>query len=141
MSPNRFLISKRVGNAQLVREVDRKRHRELLMLAITCLALAAAVLAYAWQHFEMIRIGYRMEELRLERERLFKIQRQLSLERASLTSPDRIESIAIRQLGMTTPEVSQIVVMEAYGGLEEAEYPIFPGEGQEPSRGGVQSSK
>ena len=132
MSPNRFLVSKRVGNEQLVRELDRKRHRELLMLALTCLALAAAVLAYGWQHFEMIRIGYRMEELRLERERLVKIQRQLFLERASLTSPDRIESIAIRQLGMTRPSVSQIVVMETYGGLDEAGYPDFPGEGQEP---------
>jgi cell division protein FtsL len=141
MSPNRFLISKRVGNEQLVRQVDRKRHRELLMLAITCLVLAAAVLAYAWQHFEMIRIGYQMEELRIERERLLKIQRQLSLERASLTSPDRIESIATRQLGMTMPSVSQIVVMEVYGGLEEARYPDFPGEGREPSPGGVRSNK
>jgi cell division protein FtsL len=129
MRPNRFLISKQVGNEQLVREVDRKRHRELLMLAITCLVLAAAVLAYAWQNFEMIRIGYRMEELRLERERLLKIQRKLSLERSSLTSPDRIESIAVQRLGMTTPSVSQIVVMEVYGDLG---YPDFPREGEPP---------
>jgi cell division protein FtsL len=118
MSRHRFLLSKRVGNEQLVREVDRKRHRELVMLAITGLALAAAVLAYGWQHFEMIRIGYRVEELRLDQERLLKVQRQLSLERASLTSPDRVESIATRQLGMTRPTVSQIVVLEAYGGWE-----------------------
>jgi cell division protein FtsL len=109
-----------VGNEQLVREVDRKRHRELVMLAITGLALAAAVLAYAWQHFEMIRIGYRMEELRMEQEKLLKVQRQLSLERASLTSPDRVEAIATTQLGMTPPTVSQIVVLEAYGGWEAA---------------------
>lgn len=120
MSQHRFLLSKRVGNEQLVREVDRKRHRELVMLAITGLALAAAVLAYAWQHFEMIRIGYRVEELRLEQERLLKVQRQLSLERATLTSPGRVESIATHQLGMTPPTVSQIVVFEAYGGWEAA---------------------
>jgi cell division protein FtsL len=118
MSRHRFLLSKRVGNEQLVREVDRKRHRELVMLAITGLALAAAVLAYAWQHFEMIRIGYRMEELRMEQENLLKVQRQLSLERASLTSPDRVEAIATHQLGMTSPTVSQIVVLEAYGAWE-----------------------
>jgi cell division protein FtsL len=118
MSQHRFLISKRVGNEQLIREVDRKRHRELVMSAITALALALAVLAYAWQHFEMIRIGYRVEELRLEEEHLLKIQRQLFLERASLTSPDRVEAIATGQLGMTSPSVSQIVVIEPYDGLE-----------------------
>jgi cell division protein FtsL len=127
-----------VGNEQLVREVDRKKYRELFMVAITGIALAAAVLAYAWQHFEMIRIGYRTEELRLEQERLFKVQRQLSLERASLMSPDRVESIATRQLGMTPPTVSQIVVLEVYGGWEGA---ALSREGREPSQTNSESSK
>ena len=112
MNLHRYIINKRVGNEQLVREVDRKRHRELVMAGITALVLALAVLAYAWQHFEMIRIGYRVEELRIERERLFEIQRELLLERASLASPDRVEAIAIRQLGMIRPTSSQVVVIE-----------------------------
>ena len=112
MNLHRYIINKRVGNEQLVREVDRKRHRELVMAGITALVLALAVLAYAWQHFEMIRIGYRVEELRIERERLFEIQRELLLERASLTSPDRVEAIAVRQLGMVRPTSSQVVVIE-----------------------------
>lgn len=113
MNAYRYLVSKRVANEQLVREVDRRRHRELLMVMVTGLALAAAVLAYGWQHFEMIRLGYRMEELRIEREHLVKVLRQLELERASLTSPDRIEAIAHRRLGMVMPEVSQFVVIES----------------------------
>lgn len=123
MSLHRYFINKRVGNDRLVREVDRKRHRELLMAAATALALALAVLAYAWQHFEMIRIGYRIEELRVERERLLKIQRELSLERASLTSPDRIEAIATRQLGLSVPSVSQVVVIEPFAVEEDDELP------------------
>ncbi|MFQ5791521.1 MAG: cell division protein FtsL [Acidobacteriota bacterium] len=112
MSPYRYLVSKPVANERLVRQVDRKRHRELWMVAITGLVLAAAVLAYGWQHFERIQLGYRMEELRLEKERLVKIQRQLELERAALTSPDRLEAIAF-QLGMVPPSVSQIFAVEA----------------------------
>ncbi len=114
MSFHRYFLSKRVGNEQLVREVDRKRHRELLMVILTALALALAVLAYAWQHFEMIRIGYQMEEFRIERERLLKSHSQLVLERAALTSPDRVEALATRRLGMTYPSASQVVIIEIY---------------------------
>jgi cell division protein FtsL len=112
LKSRRFSINKRVGNEQLVREVDRKRHRELLMAAMTALALALAVLAYAWQHFEMIRIGYRVEELRIERESLLRIRRHLVLEKASLVSPDRVESIALGELGLTHPSFSQVTVIE-----------------------------
>jgi cell division protein FtsL len=112
MNAYRYLLSKRVANERLVREVDRRRHRELLMVAVTALVLAAAVLAYGWQHFEMIRLGYRMEELRMERERLVKVHRQLQLERAALASPDRIEAIAAGRLGMVEPSADQFVVIE-----------------------------
>ncbi len=115
MSFHRYFLNKRGGNEQLVREVDRKRHRGLLMGIVTALALALAVLAYAWQHFEMIRIGYQVEELRMDQERLLKIHRQLGLEKAALTSPDRIEALATGRLGMAYPSASQVVVIEPYG--------------------------
>lgn len=119
MANRRYQISRRVANEQLVRQVDRERNRQLLMVAVTGLLLAAAVLAYGWQHFEMIRNGYRMEEQRREREYLIQIRRQLTLEKASLASPDRIETIATRQLGMVVPSVDQFVVIEPYRAIEE----------------------
>jgi len=91
------------------------------MVAATALAFAMAVLAYGWQHFEMIRIGYRVEELRMTRERLVRIERQLKLERASLTSLDRIEAIATERLGLRPPSVSQVVVVELFDDKESAD--------------------
>jgi len=114
MANRRYQISRRVANERLVRQVDRERNRQLVMVAVTALLLAAAVLAYGWQHFEMIRNGYRMEEQRQEREYLMQIQRQLSLEKASLASPDRIEAIATGELGMMVPSDGQVVVIESY---------------------------
>jgi len=114
MANRRYQISRRVANERLVRQVDRERNRQLVMVAVTGLLLAAAVLAYGWQHFEMIRNGYRMEEQRREREYLMQIQRQLSLEKASLASPDRIEAIATGELGMMAPSDGQVVVIESY---------------------------
>ena len=68
----------------------------------------------------MIRSGYRMEEQKQEREYLVKIQRQLALERASLVSPDRIETIATRELGMVPPSDDQVVVIEPYRVREDS---------------------
>lgn len=123
MSPYRFLMTKRVRNERLVRELDRKRHRELFMVALTGLVLTVAVIAYAWPHFEMIRLGYRMEELRQRREELVKAQRHLELQRATELAPGRIEAIAIEQLGMAYPDRDQRLVVEPTaaeraGGLE-----------------------
>jgi cell division protein FtsL len=120
MAHRRYQISRRVANEQLVREVDRERNRQLVMVVVTGLFLAAAVLAYGWQHFEMIRNGYRIEEQRREREYLIQIQRQLSLEKASLASPDRIETIATGELGMVAPSESQIVVIDPYPAERDA---------------------
>ena len=120
MTNRRYQVSRRVANEQLVRQVDRERNKQLVMVTVTGLFLAAAVLAYGWQHFEMIRNGYRMEEQKREREYLVKIQRQLALERASLVSPDRIETIATRDLSMVPPSDSQVVVIEPYRGREDS---------------------
>ncbi len=120
MTNRRYQVSRRVANEQLVRQVDRERNKQLVMVTITGLFLAAAVLAYGWQHFEMIRSGYRMEEQKGEREYLIKIQRQLVLERASLVSPDRIETIATRELGMVPPSDKQVVVIEPYHVREDS---------------------
>ena len=120
MTNLRYQVSRRVANEQLVRQVDRERNKQLVMVTITGLLLAAAVLAYGWQHFEMIRNGYRMEEQKQEREYLVKIQRQLALERASLVSPDRIETIATRDLGMVPPSDNQVVVIEPHRVREDS---------------------
>lgn len=124
MSRYRFFITKRVANDHLVREVDRRRHRALWLQAMTGLVLAAALLGYGWQHFEMIRMGYRLEELRLEKESLMKLNRLLALEREHLVSPDRVEAIARTRLGMVTPTSEQLVfVEETSDGVAELEAP------------------
>lgn len=114
MKIEHFLMSKQVRNEQLVRELDAKRHRELFMVALTALALTAAVIAFAFPHFEMIRLGYRMEELRQQREALVETRRHLELQRATELSPSRIEFIAVEQLGMVYPDSSHRLILEPF---------------------------
>ncbi len=116
MSRGEFRMSKEVRNEQLVRQLDHKRHREFFMVALTGLALTAAIIAYAWPHFEMIRLGYRMEELRQTREDLLEERRHLELQRATEMAPARIEAIAREQLGMVYPNREHTAILEPIDG-------------------------
>jgi cell division protein FtsL len=110
-----YQLTKSVRNEQLVRELDRKRHRELFWVAFLGVVLTLAVIGYAWPHFELIRLGYRMEELREKRDELALSKRKLELQLATESDPARIESIARNELGMEYPRPEQIVVIEAVG--------------------------
>jgi len=107
-----FTLTKAVANEQLVRELDRKRHRELFWVAFLGVVLTLAVMVYAWPHFELIQIGYRMEELRQKRDELVQLKHHLELQRATESDPERIESIAKNELGMVYPGPEQILVLE-----------------------------
>jgi cell division protein FtsL len=107
-----FTLTKAVRNEQLVRELDRKRHRELFWVAFLGVVLTISVIVYAWPHFELIRLGYRMEELRERRDELVQLKHHLELQRATESDPARIESIAKNELGMVYPAPEQILVLE-----------------------------
>jgi len=107
-----FTLTKAVANEQLVRELDRKRHRELFWVAFLGVVVTLSVMVYAWPHFELIRLGYRMEELRERRDDLVQLKHHLELQRATESDPARIESIAKNELGMVYPGPERILVLE-----------------------------
>lgn len=112
MKGQSFTLTKAVQNEQLVRELDRKRHRELFWVAFLGVVLTLSVMVYAWPHFELIRLGYGMEELRERRDELVQRKHHLELQRATESDPARIESIAMNELGMVYPGPEQILVLE-----------------------------
>ncbi len=110
-----FTLAKAVRNEQLVRELDRKRHRELFRVAFLGVILTIAVIVYAWPHLELIQIGYRMEELRERRDELVQVKYHLELQKATESDPARIESIARNELGMVYPGPEELLVFEPVG--------------------------
>jgi cell division protein FtsL len=98
-----YAIRKDVRNNPIVREVDEERHREMWRSAGVGLFLVIVLLFSAWQHFELLRHGYRLEEMQRERAEEEEIARHLRLEIETLRSPARIERLATRQLRMVTP--------------------------------------
>ena len=65
--PFEYAIKKDVRNNPIVRELDRERNREMWTSVTVGLFLVLALLFSAWQHFELLRHGYRIEEMQKER--------------------------------------------------------------------------
>jgi cell division protein FtsL len=107
-----YVIKKDVRNNPIVREVDRERHLEMWRTAAICLFLVAVVLFWAWQHFELLRHGYRLEEMERERAAETEVNRHLRLEIETLRSPIRIERLATDRLEMVTPAPGDTAVIQ-----------------------------
>ena len=107
-----YAIRKDVRNNPIVREVDEQRQRELWQsIGIGCL-LVLVLLFSAWQHFELLRHGYRVEQMQRERAIEAEITRHLRLEVESLRAPQRIEKLATERLGMVMPTADEATVLE-----------------------------
>ena len=107
-----YAIKKDVRNNPIVREVDEARQRQLWRSAGIGLFLVAVLLFSAWQHFELLRHGYRLEQMQRDRAAENDINRHLRLEVETLRAPRRIEKIATEQLHLVAPSRGQAIVIE-----------------------------
>lgn len=90
---------------------QRTNRIELLpALGIGALLLFGA-LFYVWQHIQVVRLGYEIEQLKTERAALVQREKELMLKIARLKSPKRVEEIARQKLGLVAPAPSQIIVI------------------------------
>lgn len=107
-----YAIKKDVRNNPIIREVDAARQRQLWRSMGIGIFLAVVLLFSAWQHFELVRHGYRIERMQQDRAAEEEINRQLRLEIETLRAPRRIEKIATQQLHLVAPERDQAIVIE-----------------------------
>lgn len=107
-----YAIKTDVRNNPIVREVDRARQRELWRSMGVGVFLVAVLLFSAWQHFELLRHGYRIEQMQQQRAEEEEINRHLRLEIETLRSPKRIERLAIEKLQLVPPDRDQVIVIQ-----------------------------
>ncbi len=107
-----YAVRKDVRNNPIVREVDEARQRDLWRSVGIGVLLGGLLLFSAWQHFELLRHGYRIERMQQERAAEEEIRRHLTVEIETLQDPKRIESLAIRKLRMVPPVEGEAVIIE-----------------------------
>jgi cell division protein FtsL len=112
MEPFEYAIKKDVRNNTIVREVDAARQRELWKSAGIAGFLVLVLLFSAWQHFELLRHGYEIEQIDRERAVEEETTHQLRLEIDTLRSPARIERLATEQLHLAAPTSDEAIVIE-----------------------------
>ena len=104
-----FYFVKHIDNSRLLREVDREKRRECFSLLGLGILVFLFGLLLAWQHFQCVRNGYQIEQLKSERGTLEEWNHQLRLEQASLADPQRIDTLARKELGLVPPSAQQVI--------------------------------
>jgi cell division protein FtsL len=107
-----YAIKKDIRNNPIVREVDEARLREMLRSTVIGVFVVAIVLYSAWQHFELVRYGYRIEQMQQQRATEEKVNRHLKLNIQTLSRPDRIEQLASRRLKLVQPAADDTFILE-----------------------------
>jgi cell division protein FtsL len=107
-----YAVRKDVRNNPIVREVDVERQRDLWKSMAMAALVVVSVMFWTWQHFALLRHGYRLEELERQRAVEEDVARHLRLEIETLRSPKRIESIARGKLNLVTPSREDAIVIE-----------------------------
>jgi cell division protein FtsL len=115
-------FSKAIDNSRLVRMDDPQRRREMKTFGVVLTLLCLLVLSYAWQHFKAVEYGYKISELKVQRDNLTEMNRALRLEEASLRDPERIDKLA-KNMGMISPQPGQVIRMDT--SLPESGAPVM----------------
>ncbi|HEY6984445.1 MAG TPA: hypothetical protein VH583_15680 [Vicinamibacterales bacterium] len=106
-----YAIKKDVRNNPIVREVDEARQRELWKSVSIAGLLVLVLLFSAWQHFELLRHGYQIDEMQRQKAAEEEIGRRLRLDVETLKSPKRIEALA-HKLHLVAPSRDEAIVIE-----------------------------
>ena len=86
--------------------------RSLALWTAAVAATAVAFVVHLTLRFENVRLGYAVGEARRAQQQLVEARRLLSLEAATLTQPDRVETIARGAFGMVIADPSHVVHLD-----------------------------
>ena len=102
-------FTKHIDNSRLVREVGQVKWRECFSLLGLGILVFLSVLLFSWQHLQCVRAGYEIEELKAKCAAQQEWNHQLRLQQAALADPQRIDTLARKDLGMVAPRPQQVI--------------------------------
>lgn len=70
---------------------------------------------YTWQRVQILRLGYAIEKLEIQKSEATLQNKQLRIELAALKSPANLERMAEQRLGMIRPKGDQVVFIVPKG--------------------------
>lgn len=89
-----------------------RSRRDSFRRVLLALLIISGLLLYVGGKVKIVQLGYQIEALEREKRELERANRSLLIEASSLSSPARIEEIAIKRLGMVRPAKENIVMVK-----------------------------
>lgn len=97
------------------RQLDRlhpRRQRQFFLSALLLgLCLLGLALLHVWLRLQVVHLGYVLSTTSKLHSQLEQENRELKVELATLTSPERLEAMARSRLGLVEPEKGQVVLL------------------------------
>jgi len=87
-------------------------HGRIFIIIAVFTWLLLSGFGYVWCRIQVVNLGYLLSEDHRIHTGLLNDNKKLDLELARLKAPERVEHIAIEQLGLKRPTKSQIVVLK-----------------------------
>ncbi len=88
------------------------RQRRFTTIVAIFLWLLLSGFGYVWCRVQVVELGYQLSDIHQLHTRLLNDNKKLHLELARLKAPERVQRIAIEQLGLKQPTKDQIVVLQ-----------------------------
>lgn len=96
-------------NYGIKRRTDRRHIKDMLACTAPALLLACSFGFYAWVRCSIVDLGYQEQYLSSREKLLLRDQTHLILEEQTLKRPERIETIAQKDLGMVRMRTRQLM--------------------------------
>ncbi len=97
---------------QEVERVSPQRQRKFFFSSLLLgLCLVGLALLHVWLRLQVVHLGYVLSTTSKLHNQLEQENRELKVELATLTSPERLEAIARTRLGLVEPEKGQVVLL------------------------------
>jgi len=85
--------------------------KDFAFALIVLVVLGSAIFVTVWRRVAFIEIGYEVRILEKMESELLHQQHEMEIERAMLSSPERIEKVARERFGLREPEPGQIRIL------------------------------
>jgi cell division protein FtsL len=121
-------------NRTVHREIDARKMRRVWKLILAFVVAVTPTAAYLVQLNESVKLGYQVDRVEDERERLRVAKQRLILERARLESLTRIEDWAVRGHGLVRPGPDSVVMVREPSDGSGSLLAASPGKGSPPIR-------
>lgn len=90
---------------------SKRRQHSLFPTLLLGFCLVGLALLHVWLRLQVVHLGYILSTTSKLQNQLEQENRELKVELATLTSPDRLEAMARARLGLVEPEKGQVVIL------------------------------